>query len=60
MEKNERLVQEISIFLEQHIYRVPNLQFNLLAINCDHASTEFNANGQVVYGLETLVGELKK
>jgi hypothetical protein len=40
--------------------RIPNLQFDLFAIDRDHAGTEFNADGQVVNGLETFVGELEQ
>lgn len=40
--------------------RVPNLQFNLFTINSNHTSAKLNSNGQIMHGLKTLVGELKK
>lgn len=36
----------------------PNLQFNLFAINRDHASTEFNAYGEIMDRLKSFVSEL--
>lgn len=36
---------------------VPNLKFNLFAVDVDHASTEFYSNGQVMDGLEGKIGD---
>lgn len=41
-------------------YRVPNLQLHLLVVDVDHAGAELDADGEVVDGLEALVGELKQ
>mmetsp|Transcript_22009 Transcript_22009/g.56558 ORF Transcript_22009/g.56558 Transcript_22009/m.56558 type:complete len:371 (+) Transcript_22009:793-1905(+) len=40
--------------------RVPNLQFDLLVVNSDHACTEFHADREVVHRLEPLVCELQQ
>uniref|UniRef100_A0A6B0UML4 Putative secreted protein n=1 Tax=Ixodes ricinus TaxID=34613 RepID=A0A6B0UML4_IXORI len=39
--------------------RVPNLQLNLFPVDSDHAGSELDSNGQVMYGLETLVRKLQ-
>ena len=41
-------------------YRVPDLQFDLLAIDCDHSSAELDANSKIMDWLETFVGELQE
>ena len=41
-------------------YRVPDLQFNLLAIHLDHAGAELHTNRQVVRILELLFRELQQ
>jgi hypothetical protein len=41
-------------------YRVPNLQLDLLVHDLDHACAELDADGEIVHGLEALVGELKQ
>ena len=40
-------------------YRVPNLQFDRLAVNGDDASSELHPNGHIVVCPETLVSELQ-
>ena len=39
---------------------VPDLEFDLFVVDCDHTRAEFNADGKVMYGLESLVCELKE
>jgi len=39
---------------------IPNLQLNLLAADGDGATAELDTDGQIVDGLEALIGELKK
>ena len=41
-------------------YRIPDLKFYLFAINCYHASSKLQANGEIMHGLETLVCELEQ
>lgn len=38
---------------------VPNLQFNLFAIDGDHSGAEFDTDSEIVNGLKALVGELQ-
>ena len=40
--------------------RVPNLEFDGLVVDGDHAGAEFDADGEVVHGLEALVRELQQ
>ena len=40
--------------------RVPDLQLDQFVVQVHHAGAEFDANGQVMDGLEALVGELKQ
>jgi len=40
--------------------RVPDLQLDQLLFNGNHSRAEFNTNGKIVHGLETLVGELQE
>lgn len=40
--------------------RIPDLQLNLFAVDCDHSGTEFDTDGQIVHGLEAFVGELQQ
>ena len=40
--------------------RVPDLQFDLLALDVDHPGAELPPDGQVVDGLEALVRELEE
>lgn len=44
--------------MEKSTHRIPDLKFNLFAINGDHSGTEFNTNSQVVDRLKTFVGKL--
>lgn len=37
---------------------IPDLEFNLFAVDRNHACTKLNANSEIVHGLEALVGEL--
>mmetsp|Transcript_23456 Transcript_23456/g.69088 ORF Transcript_23456/g.69088 Transcript_23456/m.69088 type:complete len:208 (-) Transcript_23456:116-739(-) len=39
---------------------VPDLQLDLLVVDGDHARPKLHADGQVVHGLEALVGELQQ
>lgn len=39
---------------------VPDLEFDLFVVDCDHARTEFDTDGEVMYGLESLVCELEQ
>lgn len=39
---------------------VPDLEFDLLAVDCDHSSAELDAYSEVVDGLEPLVCELEE
>ena len=41
-------------------YGIPNLQFDLLAVNGHHPGAKLDADGQVVHRLEALVGELQQ
>ena len=43
-----------------HSHRVPDLQLDLLVVDCDHPSSKFDANGEVVHLLEALVGKLQQ
>ena len=40
--------------------RVPNLELDLLPLDVDHASTELDADGEIVHRLEPLVRELEQ
>ncbi len=40
--------------------RVPDLEFDLFVGDGDHACAEFDADGEVVDGLEAFVGELEE
>lgn len=40
--------------------RVPDLEFDLFVGDGDHAGAEFDADGEVVDGLESFVGELEE
>jgi len=40
--------------------RVPDLELDLLGVDGDHAGPELHSNGEVVHGLEALVGELQQ
>ena len=40
--------------------RVPNLELDGLVVDGDHAGAELDADGEVVHGLEPLVGELQQ
>ena len=42
------------------LYRVPNLELDLLSVDGDHARAKLDANREVVDGLEPLVGELQQ
>lgn len=39
---------------------VPDLQLDLVAVDVDESCTELDSNGEVVYGLESLIGELEQ
>lgn len=39
---------------------IPDLELDLFAVDRYHASAEFYSYGEIVYGLETFVGELEK
>jgi hypothetical protein len=52
------LVQLLAITVDD--YRVPDLQFNLLGVDVDHARPELHPDGEVVHGLEPFVGELQQ
>jgi len=39
---------------------IPDLQFDLFAINGNHACTKLHANGQIMHRLEALVRELQQ
>ena len=41
-------------------YGIPDLKFDLLSLDVDHASAELDSDGEVVHGLEALVCELEK
>ena len=41
-------------------HRVPDLQLDLLPLDVDHASTELDADGEIVHRLEPLVRELEQ
>jgi hypothetical protein len=41
-------------------YRVPDLEFDLFALNVDHARPKFHTNSEIMHRLESLVGELKQ
>lgn len=41
-------------------YRVPNLEFDVLVVNCHHARSKLDADGEVMNRLEALVCELQK
>ena len=41
-------------------YRVPNLELDGLVVDGDHAGAELDADGEVMDGLEALVGELQQ
>lgn len=41
-------------------YGIPNLEFNLFVRNRDQPGSEFDADGQIMYGLESFVCELKE
>lgn len=44
----------------QSTHSVPNLQFDLLAIDGDHTSAKLDADRQIMNWLETFVGELQE
>jgi len=44
----------------QRTHRIPDLELDLFVVCLDHARTELNPDGEVVYRLEALVGELKQ
>ena len=44
----------------RHTHRVPNLELDGLAVDGDHPGPELDADGEVVDGLEALVGELQQ
>ena len=47
--------------LEEHrTDRVPNLELDGLVVDGDHAGAKLDADGEVVHGLEALVGELQQ
>jgi hypothetical protein len=39
---------------------VPDLQLDLVAVDVDESCTELDSDGEVVYGLESLIGELEQ
>ena len=41
-------------------YRVPNLELDGLVVDGDHPGAELDADGEVMDGLEALVGELQQ
>lgn len=41
-------------------YRVPNLELDGLVVDGDHPGAELDADGEVMDGLEPLVGELQQ
>ena len=44
----------------QSTHRVPDLELDLLPLDVDHASTELDADGEIVHRLEPLVRELEQ
>ena len=49
------------IAIEQSFtHRVPDLKLDLLPLDVDHASTELDADGEIVHRLEPLVRELEQ
>lgn len=40
--------------------RVPNLEFDGLVVDGDHAGAKFNADSEIVHGLEALIRELQQ
>ena len=54
------LVQTISLKPSQSTHRVPDLELDLLPLDVDHASTELDADGEIVHRLEPLVRELEQ
>ena len=54
------LVKTISLKPWQSTHRVPDLQLDLLPLDVDHASTELDADGEIVHRLEPLVRELEQ
>jgi len=46
--------------LKTKAYGVPNLELDGTAVDGDHASAEFNTNGEIMHRLEPLVRELQE
>lgn len=46
--------------MDASTYRVPNLQFDLLVVDCHQSRTEFDSDRQIVDWLEPLVSELQQ
>jgi hypothetical protein len=50
----------IYIHIHTHTHRVPDLQLYLVVVYVDQAGPELHSDGEVVHGLEALVGELQQ
>ena len=46
--------------MEMCTNRIPNLQFDLLAVDVDHTRAELDANRQIMHRLEAFVGKLEQ